>query len=68
MSMKSARERAGITQEQAAAALGINHTSIVGWERGKWLPKTPRLLEVANLYKCTVDELLQNEPEERHGT
>lgn len=61
--MKSARERTGMTQEQVAAALGVNHTAVVGWERGKWFPKTPRLLEVARLYKCTVDELLADDAE-----
>ena len=58
LSFKAAREKAGLTLLEAADKLGCNHTAIVGWEKGKWLPRTAKLKEIAEVYGCTVEELL----------
>ncbi len=60
MGFKSARIKSGLTVEEAAKRLGYSdHTSIVGWESGKWMPRASKLVEIASLYGCTVDELLK---------
>lgn len=59
MNFKKARLAAGLTLDEAAKKLGYDHTAIVGWEKGKWLPRAAKLPEIAKVYGCTVDELLK---------
>lgn len=68
MGIVEARKRAGFTQEEAARMLKITTGAIGQWETGKSFPKRTRILEVARLYGCTVDELLMpDEKEEETG-
>ena len=55
--IKTARERAGMTQEDLAAAVdySVDHMSVV--ERGV---KAPKLDTIANVLKVGTDELLQD--------
>lgn len=55
--IKAARERAGMTQEELAAAVdySVDHMSVV--ERGV---KAPKLVAIANVLKVGTDELLQD--------
>lgn len=59
MSFKQARIRAGMKGKDVAAHFGVHPAAVTKWERGKNLPKSPRLIEVARLYECSVDELLE---------
>lgn len=59
MGFRAARKRAGITLEQAGAALGVSPAAISGWETGRAMPEAGRLLAIAKLYGCTVDDLLK---------
>lgn len=59
MSFLSARKKAGLTQAAAAEKLGIAAASVSQWETRKTLPETERLRDIAKLYNCTVDELLE---------
>lgn len=61
MSFKSQRKKAGLTQMEAAKALGISDAAVNQWETGKTMPTGLRLIEVSKLYGCTVDELLKEE-------
>lgn len=58
MSFLSARNKAGLSQAAVADKLGIKPASVSQWETGKTAPKADRLLEIAALYGCTVEELL----------
>lgn len=58
MSFLSARKKAGLSQATVAEKFGIAPASVSQWETGKTAPQTDRLLEIAALYGCTVDELL----------
>ena len=58
MNLKDARKRSGYTQEQAAKKLGIDRSTVTKWETGKSMPRVDKLIELAHLYSCTVDELL----------
>lgn len=58
MGLKEARKRAGLTAREAANALGVSIQNVFNWESGSYLPPTKRLPEIAKLYGCTVDELL----------
>jgi transcriptional regulator with XRE-family HTH domain len=61
MSFKSARINAGISLNAAAEALEISRTSIWLWETGKGMPLAEKLLRMAKLYGCSVDDLLRRE-------
>lgn len=53
------RMRAGLTQRQVANRLGISQSTVVFWEKGRTFPTSPKLPKLAELYGCTVDELLE---------
>lgn len=57
------REKAGLTQKQAAAALGVDQSAISFWETSINNPRTAMLPKIAALYGCTVDELLEEQQE-----
>lgn len=61
---RTLRRAEGITQEQAAYALGENRSTVAMWEIGKSMPQASKLPAIAKLYNCTVDELLKDERKE----
>lgn len=61
MTFQQARQKAGLTQKQAATALGINQATVCLWESGKTAPRAALLPRIAALYRCTVDDLLKKE-------
>lgn len=58
MGFKSARTKTGMSVVQAAKALNVSCEAIFCWERGQYLPESRRLPEIAALYHCTIDELM----------
>ena len=55
---RQCREKAGLTQKQAALELGVKPPSVSDWEKGKTSPTVENLMKLADLYQITVDELL----------
>ena len=55
------RER-GLTQEQAAAALGVTAAAVSKWETDAACPDIAMLAPLARLLKATVDDLLDFRP------
>lgn len=55
------RKRAGLTQMDVAKALGVSDAAVCQWEKGENMPSASRLVALAKLYDCTVDELLREE-------
>ena len=64
MRFKYFRAKAGLTQKRVAQQMGVGDSAISMWEIGASLPRADMLPKLAELYKCTVDELLQEEPGE----
>lgn len=65
--LKRLRLKNGLTQEDVAKALGFSSPSIVTmWESGDRTPRTEKLVALARLYKCTVDDLLKDDEETQH--
>ena len=58
--IKSARERAGLTQEDLAAELEMSPTHISVLERGVKAPKLETLVKIANTLHVSTDMLLQD--------
>lgn len=55
--LKQAREARGLSQREAATALGVTPASISGWERGHYEPTTANIVRMAALYKIPAAAL-----------
>ncbi len=56
--IKELRKKKHITQKQVAAELGIRYTAYQAYEYGKSEPNLDHLLQLADLFHVTLDELL----------
>lgn len=56
--IRAARERRGLTLEQAAAKLGVNYQTWQKWENGKNEPTIQSLARVADALGVTVARLM----------
>lgn len=54
----AAREGAGLTQDDVAAALGTSRQAVGYWEHGKRVPRTEQMFQLAALFRTTVGGLL----------
>jgi len=61
MGIRLAREKMNLTQAQVAEALGIQQSAVAQWESGETKPRADKLLALAKLFGCTIDELLKQE-------
>lgn len=61
MNFRQARISAGLTVSQVIEKLGVSDAAVYQWETGATQPTAKRLVEIATLYGCTVDELLKEE-------
>lgn len=64
------RKEHGYSQEALADELGVSRQAISKWECGESSPDTDNLIELAKLYKISLDELVGNKPinkEETHA-
>lgn len=60
--MKERRLRGAIpTQREVAEILGVKPSAVSKWERGLAKPRADKLVAIANLYGCTVDQLLEDD-------
>ena len=59
--IKKARTDAGLTQEQAAEALGTSRQTISNWENEKSYPDIISVLKMSDLYNISLDYLLKGE-------
>ena len=65
--LKKQREKVGLTQQAVADVLNLRQTTVSMWETGDSLPRADLLLKIAELYGCTVDELLRDECQPPEG-
>lgn len=59
MTLKQIRKRAGLTAREVGAKVGVSCQNVYNWESGSYPPPTNRLLPLAELYGCTVDDLVK---------
>lgn len=55
------RRHSGITQERLAQQLCVSRQAISKWESGESIPEIPTLLQLAELFSCKLDDLLQQD-------
>ena len=46
------------TQDELAKRLGVERSAVAKWESGKSQPQAARLVALAEIFGCIVDELL----------
>ena len=56
------RKRHGLTQREAAEKLCVNQSTVCFWETGRNFPRASMLVKMADLYCCSMDQLLGREP------
>lgn len=52
------RRKANLTQMEVAEKLGISFQAVSYWERGKTMPDITNLVEIADLYDVSIDDIL----------
>ena len=57
------RRRAGLTQIEAAKAIGVTQGTISQWENGNAYPPGERVRVVVDVYGCSYDELFEKKEE-----
>lgn len=55
------RKQAGLTQELLADKLGVKRTTVTMWETDTNTPPTKYLRPLAEIFGCTVDDLLKDD-------
>ena len=55
------RKRDNITQEQLAETLEVSRQSVSKWESDTSYPEMDKLLQLANLFHCNLDDLVQKD-------
>lgn len=55
--MRSAREKAGLTQAELAAMLGIKYPNVTRWESGDRLPRVDTAIRLARALNTTVEAI-----------
>ncbi|MBE7091308.1 MAG: helix-turn-helix domain-containing protein [Clostridiales bacterium] len=56
--LQAARKNAGLSQEEAAALLGVSRQTLSKWENGDGLPDSEKLVAISRVYEISIDALL----------
>lgn len=59
MNLTQLRKEANFTQGELAERLSIDRSAIAKWETGKAKPTASKLITLAEILGCTVDDLLK---------
>jgi len=54
------RNKANLTQESVATSLDVDRSTVAKWEAGDAFPRANKLVKLAELYRCTLDDLLKD--------
>ena len=64
MRLKHYRKCYNLSQSEFARIMGVKQTTISAWECGAREPNILALKKMAEIFRCTVDELLRDGGEE----
>lgn len=59
------RQQRNMTQEQLAMLLGVSRQSVAKWEAGQSTPEVDKLIKMADLFDCSLDELVSGDLTQR---
>ena len=57
--IKAKRQSLNMTQFDLAKLLGVSRSTVAMWENGTNTPPTNILIKLADLFGCTIDELVR---------
>lgn len=55
------RQNSNMTQEKLAERMGVSRQTVSKWESGESIPEVSKLLELCELFSCTMDALLRDD-------
>lgn len=61
--IKEIRVRTGLLQRDVAQKLNIDRSTVAKWEAGEANPSVNNLVKLAEIFDCTVDEILNKKGE-----
>lgn len=56
--IRKRREEALLSQKEAAEKIGVAASTVSMWENGKSIPEANRLKKIAQVYRCSIEALL----------
>ena len=60
--LRSLREKAGLTVEEAAEAIGVSYVTLYDWEGGRKIPSLEKFPKIAEIYTVKrVKDILPND-------
>ncbi len=65
--LRELRKQFGFSQEELAQRLSVTRQSVSKWENGSASPELDKLMQLCELFHCTLDELLKGEIKEKDG-
>lgn len=57
ISLAAARVNADMTQEEVAKLLNISRNTIIKWENGTVIPRTPQLMALSQIYSIPLEAI-----------
>jgi len=60
--IKEMRKRENLSQVKLADKLNVSQGLISHWELGRHNPTTSELIKLAQIFNCTIDDLIKAEP------
>lgn len=61
--IKEIREAHGMTLDELARKVYYNFRTVRDWERGRYVPPVSTLLVLAEIFSCTLDDLIEKKEE-----
>ncbi|MCR4257932.1 helix-turn-helix domain-containing protein [Streptococcus uberis] len=61
--LKTYRKKQGFTQEEVAKRLNVSRTTVSSWETGRTFPDIEKIINLADLYQLSLDQLLREDPQ-----
>lgn len=58
LKLKKLRNEVGMSQKDLAERLGVSDTVIVNYENGKKNPNLKRLVQMAEILNCSLDDMI----------
>lgn len=59
MLLSERREALNLTQREVAERVGVSQANICNYEAGNYKPKYPTNQRLAELYGCTIEEIME---------
>ena len=55
------RKKNGLSQEELAEKLGVSRQSVSKWESNNAYPETDKIVQICNLFDCSMDDLINDQ-------